>query len=238
MILRFLIVRLGTAKDDGLDKTWFTILKQAEMNKVLQSYATLHFLSSLPSLFNAFKNKITKSSAILSSRQTLWQAVRYLQTSRLHQNARSCFFPGKIWRSVVVIERRILTVLTEEAHTPGPENVYVREAWSCDLHHSALMPGCIIRLDSIQPQEVVMSHTHTHTLTHSHTESLKKNLLLKLVVSQPRRGLFEDFKSLKSSSGPVLGDRDPIRNLLSSTTTFGRHKDGPSFDIVRAISGK
>ena len=49
---------------------------------------------------------------------------------------------------------------------------------------------------------------------------------------------FEDFKSLKSFFGPVLCDRTTIRNLMSSTTPFWRHKDGPSLEIVWAISGR
>ena len=52
----------------------------------------------------------------------------------------------------------------------------------------------------------------------------------KMAISQPRRGL----KSLK----PVPGVRATIRNLLSSTTPFGGHKETASLDIVRGISAK
>ena len=56
--------------------------------------------------------------------------------------------------------------------------------------------------------------------------NILSNFLLQLLDSQPR--LFEDFKSLKSSSGLVT----TIRNFLFSTTLFGGHKHGPSLDIV------
>ena len=39
------------------------------------------------------------------------------------------------------LETRVYTVLTEGALTPGPENLHVGKAWSCDLQYSALMPG-------------------------------------------------------------------------------------------------
>ena len=77
-----------------------------------------------------------------------------------------------------------------------------------------------------------MSQTHTHT--HS---VKKKKKILKLLVSKPRRGLFEDFKSLKSTSGPVLGDRTITRNLLSSTTHLGGIRtfleEDPFMKVVR-----
>ena len=63
----------------------------------------------------------------------------------------------------------------------------------------------------------------------------------KMTISLSRRGLFEVCKKpsgLKSSSIPALGDRTNIRNLLSSTTSFGGHKETPSLDVVRAISGR
>ena len=58
----------------------------------------------------------------------------------------------------------------------------------------------------------------------------------KMLISQARNKLFESFKSLKSSSGLGLCIRIVIRNLLSSTTPFGGHKDTPILDIVRGIS--
>ena len=59
-----------------------------------------------------------------------------------------------------------------------------------------------------------------------------------MLISQPRRGVFEDFKGLKSSSGPVLGDRITIRNFLTPSTPFGGYKDTHSLDIDRTISGR
>ena len=58
---------------------------------------------------------------------------------------------------------------------------------------------------------------------------------LKMTISQPWRGLFEVCKGLKPSSRPVICDGTTIRNLLSSSTPIGEHKETPGLDKVRVI---
>ena len=64
----------------------------------------------------------------------------------------------------------------------------------------------------------------------------KKFHFFQILISQARNKLFENFKSLKSSSGHRLCIRTVIRNLLSSTTPFGGHEDTPILDVFRGIS--
>ena len=61
------------------------------------------------------------------------------------------------------------------------------------------------------------------------------------LISQLKRHFLSCFKSWKSS--PALGHpcrplRNPVRNLLSSTTPSGRQEDTPLLDILRGISGR
>ena len=59
------------------------------------------------------------------------------------------------------------------------------------------------------------------------------------LISQLKRHFLSCFKSWKSS--PALGHpcrplRNPVRNLLSSTTPSGRQEDTPLLDLFRGIS--
>ena len=57
-------------------------------------------------------------------------------------------------------------------------------------------------------------------------------------LCQKKYLLFENYKSLKPSSRPLLCDKTTVRNLLSYTTPFRGCKDAHSLDIIRAISGR